>query len=69
MNPAQIPVLPGEKWRHPTENELFWDRDLGGEAPDTKNSPATQTATASANPPKFHGQYGFQAAGEQSSAR
>jgi pilus assembly protein CpaC len=30
VNPAQVPPLPGEKWRHPTEGELFWDRDLGG---------------------------------------
>jgi pilus assembly protein CpaC len=32
MNPAQVPPLPGERWRHPTESELLLDRDLGGPA-------------------------------------
>jgi pilus assembly protein CpaC len=52
MNPAQVPPAPGEKWRHPSEAELFWNRDLGGpvECPTTRpTGPA----------PRFRGEYGF----------
>lgn len=52
MNPAQVPPLPGEHWRYPTESELFWHRDLGGPAPQT-GRPSTVP------PPQFHGTYGF----------
>ncbi len=60
MNPAQVPQLPGEKWRHPTEAELFWDRDLGG--PQTA-APATRPADDNRPAPRFHGEYGFVPAG------
>ena len=30
-NPDEVPGLPGEKWRHPTDEELFFFQDLGGE--------------------------------------
>lgn len=39
MNPSQVPALPGEQWRHPTENELFWNRDLGSDMSDTRHGP------------------------------
>jgi pilus assembly protein CpaC len=58
MNPDQVPLAPGESWRHPTEAELFWNRDLGGDraAADAKKS---GTSTAAGPPPKFRGSYGF----------
>jgi pilus assembly protein CpaC len=49
LNPAQVPTLPGESWRHPTENDLFWNRDLGGEMPDKKRAPSTQPVAVSRN--------------------
>lgn len=55
MNPDQIPALPGENWRHPTEAELFWNRDLGGDRPSASKS----DMQASGPPPKFRGSYGF----------
>ena len=64
LNPADVPPAPGERWRHPTEGELFWKRDLGGpvetdkpEAPDASDE---QQSTGPA--PRFRGQYGFTAA-------
>jgi pilus assembly protein CpaC len=59
MNPEEVPNLPGEKWRHPTEMELFWDRDLGGEIVD--EVPTTQAVTEGPAP-MFRGAYGFQPA-------
>lgn len=61
MNPDQVPTLPGESWRFPTEGELFWNRDFGGEAPDTDRAPKLkETSAAPGNAPaKFRGQYGF----------
>jgi pilus assembly protein CpaC len=56
MNPGQVPQLPGEKWRHPNESDLFLKQDLGGPI-----KPAAK-ATASAEPPRFYGSYGFNAA-------
>jgi pilus assembly protein CpaC len=70
MNPAQVPPVPGETWRHPTEAELFLNQDLGGPAaPGKTGAPATtgaangktQQAAAAAphQPPAFQGEYGF----------
>jgi pilus assembly protein CpaC len=67
MNPAQVPPLPGEKWRHPTEGELFWQRDLGSDKgatpprrPAKDAAPTAQPAAAAENaPPRFKGQFGF----------
>ncbi len=64
MNPGQVPSIPGEKWRFPTEGELFWNRDLGGEAPDLAHAPRAGDATthavaAGSDAPKFRGQFGF----------
>jgi len=53
MNPGQVPTLPGEYWRYPTEGELFWLRDLGGPAAETAKAPSPDA------PPMFHGTYGF----------
>jgi len=79
MNPEQVPTLPGEHWRHPTENDLFWNRDLGGELPDSRHAPkavgtkptaagGAQSADQDAEIPRFHGSYGFVPVQEQGAA-
>jgi pilus assembly protein CpaC len=57
MNPAQVPTLPGEKWRDPNEAALFAFGDLGGEEVDGEKRGATTRPSGPA--PKFYGQYGF----------
>ena len=54
MNPDQVPSLPGERWRYPSEGELLWNADLGG--PADRASGAAQTG---GKPPRFRGEYGF----------
>jgi pilus assembly protein CpaC len=56
LNPSQVPPLPGETWRYPTEADLFWKRDLGGPGADAPPTPADKKA-----PARFRGQYGFTA--------
>jgi pilus assembly protein CpaC len=56
MNPDQVPALPGERWRYPSEGELLWKGDLGGPREDVDNSPPQATA---GRPARFRGQYGF----------
>jgi hypothetical protein len=53
MNPDQVPSLPGERWRYPTEGELLWNADLGGPAKDAAAAPQPNRAA------RFHGDYGF----------
>lgn len=55
MNPDRIPPLPGELWRHPTENELFWNKDLGG----TVEPGADEAAAGDRAAPLFQGHYGY----------
>jgi len=62
MNPAQVPAVPGEKWRDPTELQLFFEQDLGG--PMAKKQ-QQEKQTASALPGRYHGEYGFAAPGEK----
>ena len=45
MNPAQIPMLPGENWRNPKEADLFLNADIGGEAKKPAPAPAQVPAT------------------------
>jgi len=53
MTPEQVPAMPGERWRFPTEGELFLHGDLGGPAADAAHIPT-------ASPPRrFQGTYGF----------
>jgi hypothetical protein len=63
-----VPALPGENWRHPSENELFWNRDLGGDATPRKKMAASKPVATSAgvteepkdiDAPRFQGEYGF----------
>jgi pilus assembly protein CpaC len=59
MDPNQVPRLPGELWRHPSEAELLLGKDLGGPAADMAHSPSSAPAV-------FHGRYGFNPATTQS---
>lgn len=60
LNPGQVPALPGEVWRHPTESDLFINRDLGGPAPKKVSRPTeVRDATGAIAPPRFFGTYGF----------
>ncbi|HWE00865.1 MAG TPA: pilus assembly protein N-terminal domain-containing protein [Tepidisphaeraceae bacterium] len=52
LNPGQVPKLPGEFWRDPTEAQLFLGADLGGPAPDIRHAPAIRSD-------KFYGPTGF----------
>jgi pilus assembly protein CpaC len=67
MNPAQVPTLPGEKWRDPSELELFFNRDLGGPAANPKNLPSAEQV-ANNVPPRFQGTYGYSPASEAETA-
>jgi pilus assembly protein CpaC len=60
MNPGQVPALPGERWRYPSEGELLWKADLGGPGEDFDDSPPQ---SAGGRPARFRGQYGFAPAG------
>lgn len=59
MNPDQVPTLPGEFWRHPTEGQLFWNKDMGGPSADPRQGPTTQPAGAGHPAPRYQGQYGY----------
>jgi pilus assembly protein CpaC len=53
MNPDQVPLAVGERWRYPSLGQTFLFADLGGPAAKTQAVPA-------AIPPKrFQGTYGF----------
>jgi pilus assembly protein CpaC len=50
MKPGQVPQLPGERWRNPSEAQLFLNQDLGGPAKEKEvNEPVRP----------FIGRYGF----------
>ncbi len=36
LNPGEVPPLPGENWRHPTEADLYLNQDGGGPIDDAK---------------------------------
>ena len=57
MNPDQVPTLPGERWRHPSEGEMLWGADLGGPADEA--SGAAAAGRTNGRPPRFRGEYGF----------
>jgi len=67
MNPGQVPTLPGEKWRDPSELELFFNRDLGGPATNPKDLP-TAEQVANNVPLRFQGTYGYSPAPATESA-
>jgi pilus assembly protein CpaC len=51
LNPGEVPMLPGENWRHPTEGDLYLNGDIGGPEDDAK---LMKTPTR-----RFIGTYGF----------
>jgi len=53
MNPGQVPPITGERWRYPTEPQVWATADLGGPAADALHAP-TNTA-----PKQFEGSYGY----------
>ena len=70
MMPNQVPPMPGENFRHPTEVDLFLNGDLGGEIPSGKsNAPmgpagsstpgSAAPAAANTAPPRYRGSYGY----------
>jgi pilus assembly protein CpaC len=61
MNPDQVPLLPGEHWRYPSELGQYLVADLGG--PMVQPSKARADKKSVGMPPQFHGTYGFTAAG------
>jgi pilus assembly protein CpaC len=60
LNPDKVPQLPGEKWRYPTESQLFWDRDLGGPV---REKIEGEASAKTKNTPHFQGAFGFQPTG------
>jgi hypothetical protein len=56
MNPAQVPALPGERWRYPSEAALMLNGDLGGPGEDKDDSPPQSSG---GRPARFRGEYGF----------
>jgi pilus assembly protein CpaC len=57
MNPEQVPSLPGERWRYPSDGELLWSADLGG--PADRASGAAPANQPGGRPARFRGEYGF----------
>jgi len=58
MSPEEVPTLPGEYWRHPSEAEIFWNQDLGGSAA-TGSSATTRPSGQPGPARKFYGHYGY----------
>jgi len=56
LNPDQIPAVPGEYWRYPTEDEVFLNQDLGGPIP-VNDKPAKAIPTGPVA--TIHGKHGF----------
>jgi pilus assembly protein CpaC len=58
LNPVDIPKLPGEEWREPTENELFFNQDIGGPVHHA------DLKAKGGHTPMYHGEFGFQEVGK-----
>jgi pilus assembly protein CpaC len=63
MNPDKVPAIPGEHWHDPSEVDLYWNRDIGGDT-----SATTQPADDHKPAPRFHGHYGYMPANAPQSA-
>lgn len=62
MNPDQVPLLPGEHWRYPSDWRLYGLSDVGGPVvePGTAGADKTdKTGKSTTPPPQFHGSYGY----------
>ena len=64
MNPEAVPSLPGERWRYPTQAQLYLREDLGGPLVEKHKRDADKPMAGP--PPQFHGSYGFTAVGSGS---
>ncbi|MCS7033822.1 MAG: type II and III secretion system protein family protein, partial [Phycisphaerae bacterium] len=62
MNPAEVPVVPGEFWRHPNSAEFFLMGDFGTPEREARNP-------VDALPARFRGEYGFAPARRGASVR
>lgn len=56
MNPAEVPEVPGQRWDHPSEAELFFLGNIG--------RPASETGQKGDGGPLFYGPYGFNRASD-----
>jgi pilus assembly protein CpaC len=56
LNPSEIPELPGQRWDHASEGELFFLGNIG--------RPAAETGEQGDGGPLFYGPYGFNRAPE-----
>lgn len=56
LNPDQIPSVPGEHWRYPTEAEVLLNQDLGGPV-SVNDRPAKAISTGPVA--SIHGKHGF----------
>jgi pilus assembly protein CpaC len=63
LNPADVPLLPGEQWRDPNELELFLNQDVGGEtSTDYRRGADERTAMAPGEKrvaSRYVGEHGF----------
>jgi pilus assembly protein CpaC len=59
MNPAEVPEVPGQRWSHPSEAELFFLGNIG--------RPAAETGEQGDGGPLFYGPYGFNRAAPEAS--
>jgi len=57
IDPGDVTPVPGEKWRDPTNAQLYALKDLGGEEP----TPSQKVTTPSGDTPPFEGSAGFTA--------
>jgi pilus assembly protein CpaC len=71
LDKGQVPRLPGEHWRDPTEFDLFLNRDIGGDdaQPHGNAGPSTQPALAQAPTEmravsRYYGEHGFVPTGQ-----
>jgi pilus assembly protein CpaC len=67
IDPGDVTDIPGEKWRSPTQWDLFFKKDLGGEVVSASSAATQPSATdvaagrpkSNAPAPLFQGSYGF----------
>jgi pilus assembly protein CpaC len=57
MNPDQVPEIPGSRWHHPDDGQLFINGDIGDPG-EPKGRPTTMPAAGS-TPRRFIGSRGF----------
>lgn len=58
MNPGEVPLMPGELWRHPDEFEVYVKGDMGGPA-EAQHGKPTMPGGSGKQVPNYRGQHGF----------